>query len=160
MHYRNCRDHYQRRFHQDRLRGVGGPEKGAQSEKETGNRPARRKRELSPGPEKDHGTGTVTRKLEIQGFLRIPLKKAKQTKEIQELKQGPYIEKIAREQLGMIKKDEIALIKIKKSSEGNSEVPEEKAKAAKKKISTLELCKKNIEDFFITLFHTISIKKQ
>ena len=82
-------------------------------------------------------------------------------KRIELLEEGPYIEKVAREQLGMVKEDEVALIKL--GEEKNKEditVDSKKNKEAKKSLSTFELCKKNIAEFFGNIFKTISIKEQ
>lgn len=86
-------------------------------------------------------------------------KNIKLRKQIHMLKKGPYIEKIAREQLGMVKKDELALIKINESNENKEEKKEDNKKPVKKSPGTFELCKKNISEFFSNLFNTISIKE-
>lgn len=92
--------------------------------------------------------------VEIENIRNKNLKLRKQA---ELLKNGQYVEKIAREELGMVKKDEIALLEIK-NKEGKSEEDED-LKNNQKQTGTIELFKKNMEDFFNKLFHTISIKQ-
>jgi len=48
---------------------------------------------------------------------KIREKNARLRTRIELLEKGPYIEKIAREKLGMVKEDEVALIKLNKNDE-------------------------------------------
>ena len=84
-------------------------------------------------------------------------KNLKLRKQAELLENGQYVEKIAREELGMVKKDEIALLEIKNKEEKNEE--DEDMKNNQKQPGTIELFRKNMEDFFSKLFHTISIKQ-
>jgi len=94
---------------------------------------------------------------------KIREKNARLRTRIELLEKGPYIEKIAREKLGMVKEDEVALIKLNKNDEKkelDENYVEKDEKDEKKSSGTLELFKKNVEEFFNTLFGTISIKER
>lgn len=94
---------------------------------------------------------------------KIRDKNARIRTKIELLEKGPYIEKIAREKLGMVKEDEVALVKLNKNEEKkefHENYGEKEEKDGKKSSGTVELFKKNVEDFFHTLFGTISIKER
>ncbi|HPZ08731.1 MAG TPA: septum formation initiator family protein [Candidatus Eremiobacteraeota bacterium] len=81
----------------------------------------------------------------------------------EKLQNGQYIEKIAREELGMVKKDEMAIIEIDNLNNERTNLKKqevEKVKQTKKTPNTIELSKKSVEEFFDKVFNTISIKKE
>ncbi len=83
-------------------------------------------------------------------------------KQIGQLENGEYIEKIAREELGMVKNNEIALVEINNSSKNNivdNIEGREGTQSIRTTPGTIELSKKSVKDFFDKLFNSISIKE-
>ncbi|MEQ8170176.1 MAG: septum formation initiator family protein [Candidatus Eremiobacterota bacterium] len=84
-------------------------------------------------------------------------------KQIGQLENGEYIEKIAREELGMVKNNEIALVEINSSPNNditdNNMQGREGTQSIRRTPSTIELSKKSVKDFFNKLFNSISIKE-
>ncbi|MEQ8190975.1 MAG: septum formation initiator family protein [Candidatus Eremiobacterota bacterium] len=83
-------------------------------------------------------------------------------KQIGQLENGEYIEKIAREELGMVKNNEIALVAINNSP--SSDIADniegrEGTQSIRRTPGTIELSKKSVKDFFDKLFNSISIKE-
>jgi len=83
-------------------------------------------------------------------------------KQIGQLENGEYIEKIAREELGMVKNNEIALVAINNSP--RSDIADniegrEGTQSIRRTPGTIELSKKSVKDFFDKLFNSISIKE-
>jgi len=83
-------------------------------------------------------------------------------KQIGQLEDGEYIEKIAREELGMVKNNEIALVEINSGQKNNiadNIEGREGTQSIRRTPSTIELSKKSVKDFFDKLFNSISIKE-
>lgn len=83
-------------------------------------------------------------------------------KQIGQLENGEYIEKIAREELGMVKNNEIALVAINNSP--SSDIADniegrEGTQSIRRTPGTIELSKKSVKDFFDKPFNSISIKE-
>jgi len=83
-------------------------------------------------------------------------------KQIGQLEDGEYIEKIAREELGMVKNNEIALVEINSGQKNNiadNIEGREGTQSIRRTPGTIELSKKSVKDFFDKLFNSISIKE-
>jgi len=83
-------------------------------------------------------------------------------KQIGQLENGEYIEKIAREELGMVKNNEIALVEINnhpKSNITDNIEGREGTQSIRRTPGTIELSKKSVKDFFNKVFNSISIKE-
>ncbi|MEQ8223348.1 MAG: septum formation initiator family protein, partial [Candidatus Eremiobacterota bacterium] len=79
-------------------------------------------------------------------------------KQIGQLEDGEYIEKIAREELGMVKNNEIALVEINSGQKNNiadNIEGREGTQSIRRTPSTIELSKKSVKDFFDKLFNSI-----
>lgn len=96
--------------------------------------------------------GHIDKLREENGVLR---------KQIGQLESGEYIEKIAREELGMVKNNEIALVEINNNTENIVDNIEgrEGTQSIRRTPGTIELSKKSVKDFFNKLFNSISIKE-
>jgi cell division protein FtsB/cell division protein DivIC len=101
----------------------------------------------------DEKTLELNNQIDVLRETNMKLKKQKHL-----LENGQYIEKVAREQLGMVKKDEIPLIELNNQYKENS-MNYVQNKSVLKNSDTMETFYKNLKDNFKKLFTTISIKQ-
>jgi len=112
-------------------------------------------RNYCDGIKMDEKTQELNNQIDVLREKNMKLKKQKHL-----LENGQYIEKVAREQLGMVKKDEIPLVELNNQyNENRTNYVQDKNAISKKNPDTMETFYKNIKENFRKFFATISIKQ-